>query len=558
MLNLARELPKTLILKSIIVIAVTAVSAFLVSLWPVKLGEILDSISSEAFSSFNTSFLYTLATAGIIYLLSNILPVQCRVATNRIVAQFEATIRDISNEKFLHIPIEYLRKEGKSAELTSKLNMAINGSSQLLRLIIGDIIVTFLVVVFIIWQAVIQTPCEVAGTMFVYIVISFSVSLGQIKSQKGVREKIVTERAKLDGDVCQTFQGIEQIRVMSAEPFEHSRLSPKVEKIRRAETRHHTVMGSFDSIKQFIKASFFIFLIMYCLYLVSRGIITTGTTITAILLFQQLLSPIDSVYRFIDEIASAATKMSVMKRVFNTPCDPIFSIGSTNKEIAGDIEVSHFSVYAPNQSKAELVQLEHLVLQESQIRTIDWPSGTGKSSLIKGLLRFYPSSGSVVIGGVDRAELPQSQLTNLICYTPQKSRFFEGSIRENLVYGIKNPPSDASLLEALQKACLIEELKTLNNTPLDIALIEGGDNLSVGQQQRLAIARAFLRKPKFFVFDESTANVDLSTKNTILANLEQHAHSISAGILYITHDMDIITRYLPVGLVNRLTPAPIN
>lgn len=77
---------------------------------------------------------------------------------------------------------------------------------------------------------------------------------------------------------------------------------------------------------------------------------------------------------------------------------------------------------------------------------------------------------------------------------------------------------------------------------LGYTISEGAANLSGGQRQRLSLARAFLRRPKLYIFDESTANLDEQTAAAVLTNLERHAAADGAGILYISHDQNVVDR----------------
>lgn len=103
---------------------------------------------------------------------------------------------------------------------------------------------------------------------------------------------------------------------------------------------------------------------------------------------------------------------------------------------------------------------------------------------------------------------------------------------------------------ALRKACLldalIEKVSKNSTTTVDDILSyeigEGGTGLSGGECQRLSLARAFLRKPKLYIFDESTANLDAVTADKVLTNIEEYAKAIKAGVVYISHDKNVVER----------------
>ena len=129
-------------------------------------------------------------------------------------------------------------------------------------------------------------------------------------------------------------------------------------------------------------------------------------------------------------------------------------------------------------------------------------TGSGKSTLLNLIPRFYDvTAGSVTIGGVDVRELPQKQLRSLIGYVPQKSVLFSGDIASNLRYG-KEDASDEELWDVIQTA-QAEEFVRASDGQLSTPIAQGGGNVSGGQKQRLAIARALARKPLVYLFDDS-------------------------------------------------------
>ena len=134
------------------------------------------------------------------------------------------------------------------------------------------------------------------------------------------------------------------------------------------------------------------------------------------------------------------------------------------------------------------------------------PNGSGKSTmlgLILGVLR--PSSGQVIIGGMDCEDYVNKYGT--VGFVGEDNHLIQGSVRENLQYGLANQPSDEDLHEAL---LLVGLAGALRNGPdfLQTAIQENGDGLSAGQKQRLALARAFLRRPSLLVLDEASSNLD--------------------------------------------------
>lgn len=137
-------------------------------------------------------------------------------------------------------------------------------------------------------------------------------------------------------------------------------------------------------------------------------------------------------------------------------------------------------------------------------------TGSGKSTLVNLIPRFYDvESGSILVDGVDVREIQQEKLRAKIGFVPQKAVLFTGTISDNLRYG--NPKaSDEEIHNAVQTA-QAEEFITGMEEGCETMLSEGGLNLSGGQKQRLSIARALVRRPEIYVFDDSFSALDFKT-----------------------------------------------
>ena len=393
-----------------------------------------------------------------------------------------------------------------------------------------------------------------------YLMITIIISAFQIRSQNGIRESIVGQKNALDGQICQSISNLELIRGMNAEEYEKKRLIPSILNISRTEKRHHRYMGSFDCLKQFCKISFQVVLLLASILLISNGQMSAGSVITVCLLFQQLVKPIDEVYRFMDETASSAIKAKVLLEVAASPSDEVFDIQSSSENTNGnDIRVEDVVVTNPEKDLS-LAWYEDIVIPSRKIIALQGPNGCGKSSLIRCLNRYYPhTQGKITLFGKEQSLFSQKQLTDMLYYTPQSSFFIAGTVRENLLYGIEREVSDEELVIALKNVHLVGEghndtvIRIDPKEALDCMISEKADELSGGMKQRLSLARAFLRTPRLYVFDEITANLDEDATNYVLANIESHAKKIGAGIVYISHDQKVVDRCNKViALRNRL------
>ena len=533
------------------IILLALLGAVLASTWPVQLGNIYSKISNGEISTFNQA-VYVVCSFGAVYLLAECVVILRRVLLDCVIATHEAEIREYSIEKLLKMPVAYY-SGSLSGEKTAQLNQGVAGLSQLIKITCNDVVAAMLTATCTLFQVVRNAPGLMAGMMLMYLIVTVIVSIFQIRSQNGIRESIVSQKNALDGQICQSISNLELIRSMSAEKYETARLHPDIFKISKTERRHHTYMGSFDCVKRACKVGFQMLLLLSSVWMIAEGKMLPASVITVCLLFQQLVVPIDEVYRFMDETASSLVKARVLVEVVTSGEDPVFSIPSQDIPMqCPDIVLKNVSITNPEKSKV-LAQYDDLLIPGKKVVALKGSSGCGKTTMIRSLTRYYPyESGHISLFGQDINNFSQKELTQRLFYLPQQSFFFAGTIRENLIYGLDREVTENELIEALRYACLLQPLQekvrqSSSEPQTDSAVLlctigEGGTGLSGGERQRLAIARAFLRTPEVFIFDESTANLDVLTAETVLNNLEDYAKKHGAGVIYISHDKNVVER----------------
>ena len=167
-------------------------------------------------------------------------------------------------------------------------------------------------------------------------------------------------------------------------------------------------------------------------------------------------------------------------------------------------------------------------------------TGAGKSTLLNLIPRFYDvTEGSVSIGGVDVRQITQKQLRQIIGYVPQKSVLFSGNIASNIRYG-KEDASDEEIWEALRIA-QAEDFVRDEDGDLSAPIAQGGQNVSGGQRQRLAIARALARKPLVYLFDDSFSALDFKTDAALRSALQKKLDK-NAAVLIVAQRVSTIMR----------------
>jgi len=148
-------------------------------------------------------------------------------------------------------------------------------------------------------------------------------------------------------------------------------------------------------------------------------------------------------------------------------------------------------------------------------------TGSGKSTLVNLIPRFYDvTEGQVLVSGTDVREVPQHALREQIGYVPQRSSLFSGTIESNLKYA--NDKADENDMKTAAEIAQAIEFISENADGFKSDISQGGTNVSGGQKQRLSIARALIKKPAIYIFDDSFSALDFRTDAALRKALKEH------------------------------------
>jgi ATP-binding cassette, subfamily B, multidrug efflux pump len=197
------------------------------------------------------------------------------------------------------------------------------------------------------------------------------------------------------------------------------------------------------------------------------------------------------------------------------PATPITAVGSHGTVELRDVEFTYPGADEPVVTGVSFTSLP------GQTTAIVGGTGSGKTTLINLVPRLFDATGgAVLVDGVDVRELAPDLLWSRMGLVPQKPYLFSGTVASNLQYG-KHDATEEEMWEALEIAQAREFVAAMPGG-LHAAISQGGTNVSGGQRQRLAIARALVRKPEIYVFDDSFSALDLATDARLRAALAPH------------------------------------
>ncbi len=183
----------------------------------------------------------------------------------------------------------------------------------------------------------------------------------------------------------------------------------------------------------------------------------------------------------------------------------------------------------------QVLRKESLCVNRGEVTAFEGLSGRGKSTTLRLLLGLYPYQGSLKIWGNEVRDYEKDYLRSQITYVPQNNIIIAGTLRDNICFGSLGKILDGEISETLKQLGAWSWVEA--NGGLDWILQEGGANLSGGQRQIVAVARAILRKGMLTILDETLSAVDMEGKRRIIQVLREQLHE--GAVLIVTHDREV-------------------
>lgn len=262
------------------------------------------------------------------------------------------------------------------------------------------------------------------------------------------------------------------------------------------------------------------------------GDLTAFTSYMMLILMSIMMASM--LFVMIPRASASAERINEVLNIEHQIKDPATPVKTFNKK--GYIEFDNVSFNYPGDGEKVLENISFSA-SPGETTAIIGSTGSGKSTIINLIPRFYDViSGTIKIDGIDIKELNQQDLRNKIGLVPQKAFLFSGTVAENLKYG-KDDATEQQInhaLEVAQAKNFVSEMKYGINSEVS----QGGTNVSGGQKQRLAIARAIIRKPEIYLFDDSFSALDFKTDAKLRANLKQE--TINSTVIIVAQRISSI------------------
>lgn len=360
---------------------------------------------------------------------------------------------------------------------------------------------------------------QLTMVLFAALLIAFmSAGPAMGKMQKLARD-LQEHTAKLSGILTHIFSEVRLVKACAAEPHERARSRKVIEHLKEHNYRVARLRIILETIAGLAVMSALAVILVYGGVRIGRGDLSIGVMTAFILYIFNISGPLSQLGVFVAELQKAKGASTRLTAILHEREEHLSA--STIKPARGrTLEFRDISFGYPGHEAAVIKKL-NLILEPGTTTALVGVSGSGKSTILSLIERFYePSDGTLLYDGSPVAEYDITAWRQNIGLVPQNSPIMPGSVRDNITYGIDRLCSDDEIRAAANEA---QALDFINDLPdgFDTHLIEQGMNLSGGQRQRISIARVFLSDPDFLLLDEATSSLDSETEHHIRIALDR-------------------------------------
>lgn len=332
-------------------------------------------------------------------------------------------------------------------------------------------------------------------------------------------QKMQNKIDKLNLVVRENLTGIRVIRVFNKVEAEQERFNQASLEVSRIATMANRLMGALMPLMMLILNLSIIAVIWFGGIRINDGDLMVGDLMAFIQYLTQVmfsLLMLTMMFVLIPRAQASAVRINEVLEMKSPIQEPKEAI---QPQLKGYVEFKNVSFGYEGAEEYAISNIS-FVAKPGEVTAIIGGTGSGKSSILNMIPRFYDAAkGEVLVDGVNVRHINQQELRSKIGYVPQKAVLFTGTIRDNILYG-KEDATDEEVRHALdiaQATDFVSKMKEGIESPIS----QGGTNVSGGQKQRLSIARAIVRKPEIYLFDDSFSALDFKTDAQLRAALKK-------------------------------------
>ncbi len=334
----------------------------------------------------------------------------------------------------------------------------------------------------------------------------------------------------------ENLTGIRVIRAFNAENFQQKRFENANEELKNTQLFNQKTMGLLSPFMSMVSSGLSLAIYVIGAILINEaGILDKLTLFGDMVVFSSYAMQVIMSFIMLVMIFILLPRASISAKRILEVLETDEKIKDGDKESGkekGTVEFKNVSFKYPD---AEEYMLENISFKANKGETIAFigSTGSGKSTLINLVPRFYDATeGEVLVDGINVKDYKIEALNNIIGYVPQKAVMFSMSVKDNVKYGEKenHDISDEKVKEVIKIAEGEDFVLKMEDT-YDAKIARGGTNISGGQKQRLAIARAIARDPEIYIFDDSFSALDYKTDFKLRQNLKKYTKDATSLIV---------------------------
>lgn len=378
--------------------------------------------------------------------------------------------------------------------------------------------------------------------IFLIILIMMAVYLAVIlffrKPMRRMNREIMESDAKVTSGIKEGIDGVEAVKLYQQEESFGKNIFQKMCRNISAVYITNLLYVTQSELLSLIQGIGTLAVLCQGTYCVIQGDMTLGSLFLFVSLMNYFVSPVKNLIGLQPQFQEALIAGDRLNDVLAASSEQTFHPGKLcgDGERMGDIRFENIS-FRYGYHNWILKGLD-FIIKEGEHTALTGTNGSGKSTLAKLLVGMYePSEGRIRIGRQNLADLNLSYIRSHVIYVSQQPVFLSGTIRETLLFGRKELPNDQTI-EKVVCGCCLNEMISQNPFGYDRILAENGANISGGQRQRLAIARALLAEPDILILDEATSQIDREREMEILKFVFQYREGKT--IVVISHNEKII------------------
>lgn len=324
----------------------------------------------------------------------------------------------------------------------------------------------------------------------------------------------------------ENLQGLTTLKIYQADEYKNKKMNEEAEEFRKITMKVLTMQLNSITIMDLVAYGGAALGIILTVRQFVAGNIRLEQAIAIILLSADFFIPMRQLGSFFH---IAMNGMAAIDKIFKILDLEVPEEKTKSLPEKGSIMVENLS-FAYDESHNVLNDISIEIADRGMVSLVG-ASGSGKSTMASLLMKRSKNySGKIFVGEVDFNEISEKSVMDNITYISHSSYIFKGTVRDNLLMA-KADARDEELWDVLKKTNLADFFEADNG--LDFEIAEAGGNLSGGQKQRLALARGLLHDSRFYIFDESTSNIDVESEEVILEQIKELAKH--KGILMISH-----------------------